>query len=44
MESLYREFFKNNEIKDRCFKDLYNAMEASASKFFELYSECLATN
>ncbi len=47
LETLYRDFFKPNsdqiEVKNRCFKDLYNMIEESVLKFYELHVECTAT-
>jgi hypothetical protein len=54
LESLYRDFFKSSissmtqgerliEVKNRCFKDLYNIIEESIVKFYELYVDSMAT-
>ena len=51
LDTLYRDFFKQQypqeksvEVKNRCFKDLYNMIEESVVKFYELYVECAATH
>lgn len=51
LDSLYRDFFNSTvvdpsrsqsvvEVKNRCFKDLYNLIEESVVKFYEIYTEC----
>jgi predicted peroxiredoxin len=46
LETLYRDYFKasdnQQEVRNRCFKHLYNLIEESATKCFELYVDAQA--
>lgn len=43
LDTLYRDFFstaskdQSLEVKNRCFKELYNILESSVFKFYELF-------
>lgn len=52
LDNIYREFFiqaqsvgisEQIEMKNRCFKDLYNILEESVYKFYELFTLGLST-
>jgi hypothetical protein len=46
LDNLYRDFFAQNpkdlEAKNRCFKELYNILESSVFKFYDLFVESQA--